>query len=155
MCRVSGRPLRRAWCRGDKPGLSLCHRGRAASPDRGATMSGVTVDPAAAHLHASATVVDTHNDLLMLVSRRPPADQAAYFRDHWLPQLQAGGVQVQVLPVFIDDDFRPEGALRQTLRMVEAAHRGAAEAADGGAPGPPRADGREGPAPGRGAPVVA
>jgi membrane dipeptidase len=93
-------------------------------------MSGVTVDPAAARLHASATVVDTHNDLLMLVSRRPAADQAAYFRRHWLPQLQAGGVGVQVLPVFIDDDFRPEGALRQTLRMVEAAHRVAADAAD-------------------------
>src|SRR3954454_14240875 len=96
-------------------------------------MSGVTVDPAAPRLHASATVVDTHNDLLMLVSRRPAADQAAYFREHWLPQLQSGGVRVQVLPVFIDDDFRPEGALRQTLRMVEAAHRVATDAAAGGA----------------------
>jgi membrane dipeptidase len=94
------------------------------------TVDPVTVDPAAARLHASATVVDTHNDLLMLVSRRPAADQAAYFRRHWLPQLQAGGVNVQVLPVFIDDDFRPEGALRQTLRMIECAHRVADEAGD-------------------------
>jgi membrane dipeptidase len=93
-------------------------------------MSGVTADPAATALHASTPVVDTHNDLLMLVSRRRPADQAAYFRERWLPQLQAGGVRVQVLPVFIDDDFRPEGALRQTLRMIESAHRVAAEAAD-------------------------
>ncbi|HET7530428.1 MAG TPA: membrane dipeptidase [Mycobacteriales bacterium] len=90
----------------------------------------MTVDPDAARLHAAATVVDTHNDLLMLVQRRPAEQQAAYFRDHWLPQLRAGGVDVQVLPVFIDDDFRPEGALRQTLRMIEAAHRVAAEAAD-------------------------
>src|SRR5205807_3955031 len=74
-------------------------------------------------LHADATVVDTHNDLLMLVSHRPPDQQAAYFRDRWLPQLRDGGVDVQVLPVFIDDDFRPEGALRQTLRMLEAGHR--------------------------------
>ncbi|MGN6523571.1 MAG: dipeptidase [Actinomycetes bacterium] len=74
-------------------------------------------------LHRDAVVVDTHNDLLMLVSRRPPGGQAGYFRDHWLPQLQAGGVDVQVLPVFIDDDFRPEGAMRQTLRMIEAGHR--------------------------------
>lgn len=29
---------------------------------------------------------------------------------------------VQVLPVFIDDQYRPEGALRQTLRMIECAH---------------------------------
>jgi membrane dipeptidase len=84
----------------------------------------------AAALHAAATVVDTHNDLLMLVARRPADRQAVYFREHWLPQLRAGGVDVQVLPVFVDDDFRPEGALRQTLRMVEAAHRVAEENAD-------------------------
>ena len=77
----------------------------------------------AERLHHDATVVDTHNDLLMLVARQPVARQSGYFRDHWLPQLTAGGVDVQVLPVFIDDDYRPEGALRQTLRMVEAAHR--------------------------------
>lgn len=80
-------------------------------------------DPEAAALHRDAVVADTHNDLLMLVSRRAPDAQAAYFRNHWLPQLRAGGVDVQVLPVFIDDDFRPEGAMRQTLRMVEAGHR--------------------------------
>ena len=74
-------------------------------------------------LHQDAVVVDTHNDLLMLVSRRAADAQAAYFRDHWLPQLRSGGVDVQVLPVFIDDDFRPEGAMRQTLRMIEAGHR--------------------------------
>jgi len=74
-------------------------------------------------LHADAVVADTHNDLLMLVVRRPPERWASYFREHWLPQLRAGGVDIQVLPVFIDDEFRPEGSLRETLRMVEAAHR--------------------------------
>jgi membrane dipeptidase len=80
------------------------------------------MDRGARDLHRDAVVVDTHNDLLMLVARRPRAQQATYFRDHWLPQLRAGGVKVQVLPIYIDDDFRPEGALRQTLRMIEAAH---------------------------------
>src|SRR3954452_14742733 len=84
----------------------------------------------ASALHADAVVADTHNDLLMLVSRRAPDAQAAYFREHWLPQLRAGGVDVQVLPVFIDDDFRPEGAMRQTLRMIEAGHRVAEGNAD-------------------------
>ena len=37
--------------------------------------------------------------------------------------MREGGVDLQVLPVFIDDAYRPEGALRQTLRMIEAAHR--------------------------------
>ncbi|MDT7570120.1 MAG: rane dipeptidase [Actinomycetota bacterium] len=77
----------------------------------------------AAELHRRAVVADTHNDLLMLVCRREPARWAGYFRDRWLPQLVAGGVDVQVLPVFIDNEFRPEGSLRETLRMVEAAHR--------------------------------
>jgi membrane dipeptidase len=71
-------------------------------------------------LHHDAPVVDTHDDLLMLTSRRPTSQQAEYFRTDWLPQLRAGGVDVQVLPVFIDDQFRPEGALRQTLKMVES-----------------------------------
>lgn len=70
-----------------------------------------------------AIVIDTHNDLLMLVARRPRSAWVSYFRDRWLPPLRAGGVDVQVLPVFIDDEFRPEAALRETLRMIEAAHR--------------------------------
>ncbi|RBM17951.1 membrane dipeptidase [Prauserella sp. PE36] len=74
-------------------------------------------------LHTDALVADAHNDLLMLVVRRSPQRWATYFRDVWYPQLRAGGVDLQVLPVFIDHEFTPEGALRESLRMVEAAHR--------------------------------
>jgi membrane dipeptidase len=74
-------------------------------------------------LHRDAVVADTHNDLLTLVVRRPRKEWASYFREHWLPQLRAGGVNLQVLPVYIDDPFIPELALRETLRMIEAAHR--------------------------------
>lgn len=81
-------------------------------------------------LHRDATVVDAHNDLLMLVARRPPHRWADYFRRNWLPQLRQGGVDVQVLPVFVDREFRPEGALRETLRMIEAAHKVADQNAD-------------------------
>ncbi|MFI7698993.1 dipeptidase [Nonomuraea sp. NPDC049480] len=73
-------------------------------------------------LHQRAVVADTHNDLLMAVSARPPRQWASFFRERWLPQLVAGGVDLQVLPVFIDDQHLPEGALRQTLRMIECAH---------------------------------
>ncbi|GAA4794189.1 hypothetical protein GCM10023220_20490 [Streptomyces ziwulingensis] len=58
----------------------------------------------------------------MAVAARPPRRWASFFRDRWLPQLRAGGVRLQVLPVFVDDEYRPEGALRQTLRMIECAH---------------------------------
>ncbi|MDR6868064.1 membrane dipeptidase [Microbacterium resistens] len=74
-------------------------------------------------LHRRALVADTHNDLLCAVATRPVETWSGFFREQWLPQLHAGGVGLQVLPVFIDDVYRPEGALRRTLRMIEAAHR--------------------------------
>lgn len=74
-------------------------------------------------LHRRAVVADAHNDLLCSVATRPSDEWSDYFRTQWLPQLQEGGVDLQVLPVFIDDVYRPEGALRRTLRMIEAAHR--------------------------------
>lgn len=81
-------------------------------------------------LHASSLVADAHNDLLVLVTRRPPQRWASYFREHWYPQLRAGGIDLQVLPVYVDEEFRPEGALRESLRMVEATHRIAEANAD-------------------------
>ncbi|MEU7892384.1 dipeptidase [Nonomuraea sp. NPDC049152] len=70
----------------------------------------------------SHVVADTHNDLLMAVSARPPDRWAEFFRAQWLPQLRTGKVNLQVLPVFISSEYRPEGSLRQTLRMIECAH---------------------------------
>lgn len=80
-----------------------------------------TMDPS--ELHRAATVVDAHNDLLCPVVARPPDQWSSFFRERWLPQLLDGGVDVQVLPVWIDPRFQPEGALRETLRMIECAHR--------------------------------
>lgn len=79
------------------------------------------MDPAL--LHRQAIVADAHNDLLYGVVARPPGRWVPFFRDNWLPQLRAGGVNLQVLPVFVGDEHRPELALRQTLRTIECAHR--------------------------------
>ncbi|MFG2718467.1 dipeptidase [Streptomyces sp. NPDC048416] len=81
-------------------------------------------------LHHRAVVADAHNDLLMAVVARPPRRWGSFFRTRWLPQLREGGIDIQVLPVFIDDQYRPEGALRQTLRMIECAHTLAEDNAD-------------------------
>jgi membrane dipeptidase len=62
---------------------------------------------------------DAHNDLLMLVEHF--RDDPGYFRRNWLPQLEAGQVRTQVLPVYVDEEFLPELALRQTLRLIETA----------------------------------
>lgn len=81
-------------------------------------------------LHRRAFVADMHNDLLCAVVARPVDRWAEFFRERWLPQLRSGGVNLVTLPVFIEDPFRPEGALRRTLRMIEAAHRLAAGNSD-------------------------
>ena len=66
-------------------------------------------------------VADAHNDLLMLVQHF--AADRDYFRRAWLPQLRAGQVGIQVLPVYVDEEWLPELALRQTLRLIETALR--------------------------------
>ena len=66
-------------------------------------------------------IVDAHNDLLMLVDhfRADPS----FFARRLLPQLRSGGVVLQVLPVYIEEQWAPEMALRRTLVLVEQAHR--------------------------------
>ena len=81
-------------------------------------------------LHNRAVVADAHNDLLCAVAARPPKRWGSFFRERWLPQLQQGGIDLQVLPVFVDTPYQAEGALRQTLRMIECAHVLAEENAD-------------------------
>lgn len=66
-------------------------------------------------------VADAHNDLLMAVQHfksRPD-----YFGREWLPELRRGRVAVQVLPIFVEEDFGPENALRRTLQLLETALR--------------------------------
>lgn len=74
-------------------------------------------------LHRSAFVADAHNDLLMCVAARTPDRWAPYFSDSWLPQLQGGGVNLQVLPVYVSDRMSQDAALRQVLLTLSAAHR--------------------------------
>lgn len=57
------------------------------------------------------------------MSVRHFATDQDYFRRVWLPQLRAGQVAVQVLPVFVEASWFPESSLRQTLLVVETARR--------------------------------
>jgi membrane dipeptidase len=72
-----------------------------------------------AHSGKDVPVADAHNDLLMLVQHFH--SDTGYFRRNWLPQLRAGHVATQVLPVYVDEVYLPEMALRQTLRLIETA----------------------------------
>ena len=66
-------------------------------------------------------IADCHNDLLVAVRHQRERGHADPFGDFWLPQLREGGVSLQVLPVFTEEQFVGEGALRRALLMVEEA----------------------------------
>lgn len=73
-------------------------------------------------IHARSRVVDLHNDLILLVDHFDHRGRPGYFGEFWLPELRAGGVDVQVLPVFVEEPFQSEGALRRTLLLLERIH---------------------------------
>jgi membrane dipeptidase len=81
-------------------------------------------------LHDDAVVVDCHNDLpvLMLMRNRALGDEAVehYWRERWVPELRAGGVDVQVLPIW-NSPATAEASLRNTLLQIETIEREAAQ----------------------------
>jgi membrane dipeptidase len=81
----------------------------------------------AAQLHRDATVVDCHNDLILLVDHFDQRQQPKHFEEFWLPELRAGGVDVQVLPICLEEAFQTEGGLRRTMLLIERIHSLAAE----------------------------
>ena len=86
------------------------------------------VDPR--ELHHDAVVVDAHNDLpvLLLLRNRELGDQglARYWSEHWVPEARAGGVDVQMLPIYVAPEVA-EASLRSTLLQLEALEREAAQ----------------------------
>jgi membrane dipeptidase len=81
-------------------------------------------------LHRDAIVVDAHNDLpvLLLLRNRELGEQgvARYWSERWVPEARAGGVDVQVLPIYVAPEVA-EASLRSTLLQLEAIEREAAQ----------------------------
>jgi membrane dipeptidase len=71
-------------------------------------------------------MADSHNDLLLGVLHQRERGHADPFGDVWLPQLRAGNVVLQVLPVYTEDQFVGEGALRRAILVIETARELAA-----------------------------
>jgi len=68
-------------------------------------------------------LADGHTDLLMeLAHRSHRLGETDVFARTWLPLLEAGGVGLQVCPVFVELQHQPEGSLRQALGQVAAFH---------------------------------
>jgi membrane dipeptidase len=61
-------------------------------------------------------IADAHLDLLLeLCYREHRAGEQNVFARTWLPLLEAGGVALQVCPIFVELDRQPEGTLREAL----------------------------------------
>lgn len=69
-------------------------------------------------------IADAHTDLLLELSYREHrlGEQDVLART-WLPVLEAGGVGLQVCPVYVGVEAQPEGTLREALRQVASFHR--------------------------------
>lgn len=74
-------------------------------------------------LPATMPMADCHNDLLIGCRHQRERGVADPFGDFWLPQLREGGIVLQVLPVYTDEQFVGEGALRRALLLIEEAWR--------------------------------
>jgi membrane dipeptidase len=65
-------------------------------------------------------VVDAHHDIAGDVVRRRKLGEKGVLSGHWGQRLRAGGVNVQLLPIFVEDAFLPELGLRKLLETAEA-----------------------------------
>lgn len=75
-----------------------------------------------ADLHHDAVVVDCHHDLIASVVRQPILGERGSFKHRWIPELRAGGVDVQVIPISTESTT-PEISLRQCLQQISAFYR--------------------------------
>jgi membrane dipeptidase len=76
-------------------------------------------------------IADAHVDILLeLAHREHKLGETDVFARTWLPLLKAGGVGLQVCPVFVDLELQPEGSLREALRQVTALVHAVAESPD-------------------------
>lgn len=76
-------------------------------------------------------IADAHLDLLLeLAHRELRFGETGTFARTWLPLLEAGGVGLQVCPVFVELERQPEGALREALGQATLLVRAARECPD-------------------------
>jgi membrane dipeptidase len=74
-------------------------------------------------------IADAHNDLLLELEHRRHEERP--FERCWLPNLERGGVGLQVCPLFTaEPDWLPDSALRHALQQAAAFHRAVRECPD-------------------------
>jgi membrane dipeptidase len=73
-------------------------------------------------------IADAHTDLLLeLAHRQHRLGETDVFARTWLPLFDAGGVGLQVCPIFVPLEQQPEGTLRHALGQATSFHAAAHE----------------------------
>ena len=76
-------------------------------------------------------IADAHLDLLLeLGYRELRFGERGSFARTWLPLLEAGGVGLQVCPIFVELERQPEGTLREALGQATCLLRAVRENPD-------------------------
>ena len=76
-------------------------------------------------------IADAHLDLLLeLAYRELRFGEQRAFASTWLPLLEAGGVGLQVCPIFVELERQPEGTLREALGQATCLLRAVRENAE-------------------------
>jgi membrane dipeptidase len=73
-------------------------------------------------LPSDAWIADAHVDLLLELAWRRGREEENPFGAHWLPVLRAGGVRLQVCPIYVEGGLVPDGAARAALLLAAAFH---------------------------------
>jgi membrane dipeptidase len=81
-------------------------------------------------LSSDSWIADAHVDLLLELAWRRGRNEENPFGEHWLPQLRAGGVRLQVCPIYIEGELVPDGAFRAGLSLAAAFHAAIRENSD-------------------------
>ena len=77
-----------------------------------------------AKLHQDSIVFDGHCDtLLEILSGKCKFGERSAKGHIDLPRLREGGVTAQVFAIYLEDQYLPAGAVKQTLRLLDALHR--------------------------------
>lgn len=73
-------------------------------------------------LHREVGVFDAHADLLYTIVRERSLGNERVIEERFLPDMRTGGIDMRVLPIYLDADQAREPATRFGLRMAESFH---------------------------------
>ena len=78
-------------------------------------------------LHQELTVVDAHHDIPMDVAHQHLMGKTSILSEYWGPRMHQGGINVQIMPTYVEGRYLPSLGMREIFRMVEAMLRDAEE----------------------------